>query len=97
MKISLNICLPRVYPLGILPPKVRQSFTHDVDHGLGRPPVPAIVQEGEGEDLTIYRRDVPGQRNYVVGGAGLGVEVSLGRGVPHPAPEELGVPSDRER
>src|SRR5450759_39762 len=96
-EIDLYICFPRVYPLRILPPEARQSFTHDIDHGLGRPAVPAIVAERESQDLTIYRRDVPGQRNDVVGGSCLGVEVSLGWGVPHPPLEELGVTGHRER
>src|SRR5258706_14542961 len=83
-------------PLSILPSEVRQSFTHDVDHGLRCPAISAIVEEREGQDLTIYRRNVPSQRNNVVGGARFGVEVPLSGGVPHPTSEQLGVSSHRQ-
>src|SRR5256885_4938960 len=77
-------------PLNVLPTEARQSFTHHVDHRLGGPAVTTIVKEGEGEDLTIDRGDVARQPDHFVGGAGLGVEISLGGGIPHPTPEELG-------
>src|SRR5437868_5173110 len=44
---ALNICFQRAYPLNILPPEARQSFTHHVDHRLGGPTVATIVKEGE--------------------------------------------------
>src|SRR5438105_1276429 len=91
---DLNICFQRIYPLNLLPPETRQSFTHHVDHRLRRPPIATIIQEREREDLTIYCCDVPSQRNYVVGRSGFGVKVSLGWRISHPPPEELGVAGD---
>src|SRR6266480_3877793 len=84
-------------PLEYLPPEARQCFTHDVDHRLGGPAVATIVEKREGEDLTIYRRDVPSERDDVVGRTGFGVQVPLGWCVPHSASKELGVAGDRKR
>ena len=72
-----------------LPAEARQGLAHDVDHGLGRPAIATIVEEGEGEHLTIYRRHVPSQCNDIIGCTRFGVQVSLGGGVPHAAPEKL--------
>src|SRR5204862_3083291 len=82
-------------PLNVLPTEARQSFTHHVDHRLGGPAVTTIVKEGEGEDLTIDRGDVARQPDHLVGGAGLGVEISLGGGTAHPPLEQPASARDR--
>ena len=69
--------------------ETRQRLAHDVDHRFGRPPIPPIVEKGERKDLTVYRRDVPSQRNDIISGTRFGVQVSLRRGVSHTVLEEL--------
>ena len=87
-------CTPKDMFLKGLPSKTRERFAHYVDHRFGRPAVPTIVEEREGENLTIYRRDVPGQCDDLISGTRLGVQVSLGGGVPHPPLQQLRVASD---
>ena len=71
--------------------EARQRLAHHVDHRLGRPPIPPIVEKGESENLTIYRRDVPSQRDNLIGSTRFGVQVSLSRRISHPPFQELGV------
>src|SRR4030081_2222328 len=77
--------------------EARQALAHDVNHRLGGPAVPAIVEKREGQNLTIYRRYVPSQRNNVVRGARFCVEIPLGWGVPHTTFEELRVARNGQR
>jgi len=76
--------------------KARQALAHDVYHRLGGPAIPAIVEKREGQNLTIYRRYVPRQRNNIVRGARFCVQIPLGGGVPHTTLEELGVTGNRQ-
>ena len=61
------------------PREARQRLPDPVDRGLGVPAVATVVEEGEGDDLAVLGRRVSGESDHRIGGAGLRVEVPLGR------------------
>src|SRR2546423_5437860 len=85
-----------MFPKG-LPPEARETLAHDVYHGFGSPAVSPIVEKRKRQDLTIYRRYVPRERNNVVSGARFCVEIPLSRGVPHATPEKLRIAGNGQR
>ena len=95
IKNRAPFCTPNdMFPKG-LSTEARERFAHHIDHRPGHPAVPPIVEEGEGENLTIYRRDVPSQCDDLIGSTRLRVQVSLGGRIPHSA--SPGAPSRRRR
>src|SRR5437764_1039727 len=71
----LNICFVRGYRLNVLPAEARQSFAHNVDHGLGRPAVVAVVEERKRQNFAVNRRHVACEPDDLIGGARLGVKI----------------------